>query len=69
MNSQALEKIDYWEADPAWDGKVYRSAAQGVRPPGEESIASKLKLPVHTGDQPLCVRSVSVSGERFQTIL
>lgn len=69
MSNQALEKIDYWEADPAWDGEVYRSATQGVRPPGEESIADELRLPISTEEQPLCVRSVSVNGERFQTIL
>jgi hypothetical protein len=67
MNSQALEKIDYWEADPAWDGKLYRSAAQGVRPPGEQSIANQLRLPALRKERPVCVRSVSASGERFQT--
>lgn len=31
-NERDLMDIDYWEADPSFDGKVFRSAAQSVRP-------------------------------------
>ena len=40
-----LPNLDYWEVDPAWDGRVFHSAVQAVRPRKNQAIASSLVLP------------------------
>jgi site-specific DNA-methyltransferase (adenine-specific) len=55
--------FDYWEVDPAWDGMIFRSAAQAQRPirSGELSLEIKIK----TG-RSMCIRLVTVKGELLQ---
>jgi len=55
--------LDYWEVDPAWDGKTFKSAAQAVRPVRSEQLPCELKI--KTGRN-YCVRLVTVQGEQFQ---
>ncbi len=57
--------LDYWEADPAWDGKTFKSAAQAVRPVRSDKVPCKLKI--ETGGN-VCVRLVTVQGEHFQLL-
>ena len=60
LAAEIVEGLEYWEVDPDWDGRIFRSAAQSARtrlqPP-----ASHLEL-AHMGDQ-VCVRMVKTSGE------
>ncbi len=58
--------LDYWEIDPAWDGKIFRSAAQSQRPLGSREI--KRELEIKTG-RSICVRLVTVEGELLQRVL
>ena len=56
--------LDYWEVDPAWDGDVFRSAAQAVRPRRKGAIPMELMIP-----KPgllRCARLVTTAGERYQ---
>ena len=55
--------LDYWEVDPAWDGEIFRSAAQSQRPIGSDHLARELKI--KTG-RSTCVRLVTVEGELLQ---
>ncbi|MFL7870218.1 MAG: DNA methyltransferase [Anaerolineales bacterium] len=55
--------LDYWEVDPAWDGKIFRSAAQALRPARSEELPDELKI--KTGSN-ACIRLVTVQGEQFQ---
>jgi DNA modification methylase len=55
--------LDYWEADPAWDGKIFKSAGQAVRPVRSDKVPCELKI--KTG-RDFCVRLVTVQGEQFQ---
>ena len=32
LEGARLDEVDYWEVDPDWDGKVFRSVGQAVRP-------------------------------------
>ncbi len=57
--------LDYWEADPAWDGKTFKSAAQAVRPVRSDKVPCKLKI--ETGGN-ICIRLVTVQGEHFQLL-
>ncbi len=62
--------LDYWEVDPAWDGKIFRSAAQAQRPARSGDIPRELK--VKTGREvprtgyKACIRLVTVKGEVLQ---
>ena len=56
------EAIDYWEVDPAWDGKLFRSAAQAVRPRAKIPIADRLNLPPKIGQLRVYVRMVDIHG-------
>lgn len=64
----AVPELDYWEVDPAWDGSIFRSAAQAVRPPRRRAVPSRLDLPCEPVG-PVCVRLVSASGEHYQVVL
>ena len=57
--------IDYWEVDPAWDEKIFKSAAQAQRPLRSGKIPSELKI--KTGRK-VCIRFVTIDGEMFQFV-
>lgn len=55
-----LAKVDFWEVDPAWDGEVFRSAAQAWRP-RHGQIAAALNLPaVPASSHPPAVRTIQM---------
>lgn len=61
--------LDFWEVDPDWNGEVFRSAAQAVRPVRSGKIPHELNIkaghPVpDTGN--VCVRLVAVQGDCYQ---
>lgn len=55
--------LDYWEVDPAWDGRIFRSAAQAQRPLGNGQIGRRMEI--KTG-RSACVRLVTVEGRLLQ---
>ena len=59
---------DYWEIDPHWDGAVFHSAAQAVRPLRKGTIPTTLELPPSTQAGTCCARLVTAGGQRFQAI-
>lgn len=68
VDAENLLAMDYWEVDPDWDGKIFSSAAQAVRPRKVLPIASSLLLPVRSSHR-ICVRWVTVDGQSYQTTL
>jgi site-specific DNA-methyltransferase (adenine-specific) len=60
--STSLE-LDYWEVDPNWDGKIFKSAAQAQRPVRSGEIPMQLKV---KDRHKACLRVVTVQGEQFQ---
>jgi len=55
--------LDYWEVDPAWDGKLFRSVAQAKRPVRSGNIALELKIKAGRNN---CIRLMTAQGEQFQ---
>ncbi|MDQ3004493.1 MAG: site-specific DNA-methyltransferase [Chloroflexota bacterium] len=55
--------LDYWEVDPAWDGKLFRSAAQAKRPVRSGNIPLELKIKAGHNN---CIRLITAQGEQFQ---
>jgi DNA modification methylase len=56
--------LDYWEVDPAWDGKIFRSVGQARRPNRSGELPIEIKLPV--APEKFRVRAVTVSGEQIE---
>jgi SAM-dependent methyltransferase len=69
ISLEQVPELDYWEVDPDWDGRIFRSAAQAVRPRRKGRIPAQLSLPDRTTGKPICVRMVTVGGEVLQTVL
>ncbi len=55
--------LDYWEIDPAWDGKTFKSAAQAKRPARSGEIPHELKIKAGGN---ACIRLVSAKGNLYQ---
>ncbi len=55
--------LDYWEVDPSWDGKIFKSAAQAGRPIRSGDISHEIRI--KTGRR-FCVRLVTAEGELLQ---
>ncbi|MDL1942372.1 site-specific DNA-methyltransferase [Chloroflexi bacterium CFX2] len=58
--------VDFWEVDPAWDGKIFRSAAQAQRHVRSGEIPMELKTKI--GGR-VCIRLVTIEGKQFQLIV
>jgi DNA modification methylase len=56
-------KLDYWEVDPDWDGKTFRSSMQAIRPARSEEITRELKI---EAGRNVCVRLVTDTGKQYQ---
>jgi len=55
--------VDFWEVDPEWDGKTFRSAAQAQRHVRSGEIPMELKIKI--GGR-VCIRLITVDGKQFQ---
>ena len=55
--------LDYWEVDPDWDGKIFKSAMQAKRPARSGDLPLELKL--KTGGN-ICIRCVTIRGKQYQ---
>ena len=63
ISPKKKDDFDYWEVDPGWDGKVFRSAFQAKRlKKGKFST----KVPLSFKEKDICVRLVKPNGERVQ---
>jgi DNA modification methylase len=57
--------VDFWEVDPDWDGKIFKSAAQAQRHARSGELPLELKIKVGR-KRKACIRLVTVQGEEFQ---
>jgi len=55
--------LDYWEVDPFWDGKLFKSTMQAKRPARNGELPMELKI--KTGSN-ICIRLVTVKGRQYQ---
>jgi DNA modification methylase len=59
--AQHPEAIDYWEIDPGWDGLIFRSASQAIRPRKKEAITDRLAIQ-SPSNSVVCARVVDIHG-------
>jgi DNA modification methylase len=65
-NSLALSTrldLDYWEVDPDWDGKIFKSVAQASRSNRGSAVAKEIEIKIGRRNS---VRLVTAKGEKFQ---
>jgi hypothetical protein len=55
--------LDYWEVDPDWDEKIFKSAAQAKRPVRSGDISHELKIKAGSN---VCIRLVTIQGRLYQ---
>jgi len=56
-------ELDYWEVDPSWDGKIFQSMAQAIRPIRSGDIPLELKIKAGSN---ACIRLVNTKGKQYQ---
>jgi DNA modification methylase len=62
LEVQDTREIDYWEVDPHWDGKLFHSANQAIRPLRKGHIKNNIDLPYSDAKLTVCARVVDVHG-------
>ena len=55
--------VDFWEVDPDWDGKLFKSAAQAQRHVRSGQLPLEIKIKI---GHKVCVRLVTVQGKQIQ---
>ncbi|MCE9645157.1 MAG: site-specific DNA-methyltransferase [Chloroflexi bacterium] len=55
--------VDFWEVDPDWDGKLFRSAAQAQRHVRSGELPMEIKI---GSPRRVCIRLVTVQGKQIQ---
>jgi site-specific DNA-methyltransferase (adenine-specific) len=55
--------VDFWEVDPNWDGKIFKSAAQAQRHSRSGELPLELKIKIGRN---ACIRLVTVQGKEVQ---
>ena len=61
--------LEYWEVDPNFNGQIFSSAAQAVKPRKKPDIQIELVLdPAHLGKQ-IAVRMLYTNGDQHQIII
>jgi hypothetical protein len=58
-------KLDYWEVDPDWNGKVFLSAWQARRPIRSGKIPEQIEKPAASKN--IRVRAVTIEGQLLET--
>lgn len=64
---ELASNIDYWEVDPDWEGEIFQSRYQAVRPLRKGELPASMILP-ETGGV-ICIRFVLISGEQIQHVI
>jgi hypothetical protein len=68
IHPNLLVDLDYWEIDPNWDGQVFCSVSQAIRPRKKGPIPGELTLHNSIGKRNIAVRLVKIDGEQTQFI-
>jgi hypothetical protein len=64
---ELLSQVDYWEVDPDYDGRIFKSKYQAARPWRKGDIPSSIMLPKNA--EKICLRIVLIDGRQIQQTL
>ena len=65
LTGDGIDLVNYWEVDPDWDGVVFRSAGQAVRPLRKGAIPAEIALTAGSWGK-TAGRVVDVFGKMIQ---
>lgn len=65
----SVHNLLYWEVDSAWDGGVFKSTAQAVRPLRNGEVSNTLPITESKPGCGVCIRAVTSDGEQYQVVL
>ena len=68
LEADFLKDVVYWEIDPNWDGRIFKSSNQAILPVRSGSIPFSLEITGKIGET-ICIRYVKVDGDRYQSSL
>jgi len=68
IDPKLVADLDYWEVDPDWDGQVFHSVAQAIRPRKKEPITGELAVPGPISKNEIALRLVTIGGNQTQII-
>jgi DNA modification methylase len=68
LPEELIPQVLYWEIDPDWQGEIYQSMYQAVRPWRKGDISSSILLG-ECCEGKICVRILLVSGDQAQVVL
>lgn len=68
LDQETCRELDYWDIDPEWDGKIFRSAAQVIRRRKDAAINNEILLNEKAGEK-IGVRLVHARYGQKQLIL
>ncbi|MBI3161585.1 MAG: site-specific DNA-methyltransferase [Chloroflexi bacterium] len=57
--------VDFWEVDPAWNGKKFNSVAQAQRHARSGDLPLELKIKIGRTSK-VCIRLVTIQGKQYQ---
>jgi len=69
LASDLLDPLDYWEVDPSWEGGVFHSAGQAIRPRRKGNLPGELCVNTTSPAGRVCVRMVFVDGGAAQAVV
>lgn len=69
LSPRLLSDLDYWEVDPDYDGKIFRSLAQAHRPFRTGELAAALEIPAVNAIRCVQIRAVKVDGSQWAITL
>jgi DNA modification methylase len=69
LSPRLLSDLDYWEVDPDYDGKLFRSLAQAHRPFRRGELAAALDIPAVNAIRCVQIRAVKVDGSQWAITL
>jgi hypothetical protein len=55
--------VAFWEVDPAWDKKTFKSVGQAVRPVRSGDVPCEIKI---KSGRNVCIRIVTARGKQYQ---
>ena len=67
LPSEIIPNVEYWEVDPDWQGEIFHSRYQAVRPLRKGDLPSSMILP--DSGKKICLRIVLISGEQIQQVI
>lgn len=66
LTCEEIDKVIYWDVDPNWDGKIFRSSIHAARPRNRGSVSLTLPADIDSESQNMRARVITSDGNTFE---